>query len=598
MRFTYFEFENFKGIEKARLDLKSKNDANVYTLVGLNESGKTTILEAINYININSYSLKALELDTYIEKDVHDLIPINQRYNFNGKIVITAGLAFEAAELKELRNSFLEKHPAYEELIIDKKISFSQSFAFEDSKHIKDKDSFTWNFTLKGKIKGTTDFVKIKEANDYLIITLLKLSLLPNILYFPNFLFEFPEKIYLNNSSIIKDRFYNHLIQDILDSIDNKLTIRKHILNRMNSTNRVDKRNLDSVINKMNRKLTETIFSSWNKIFGKRINDKEIKLQVDKDEAGVYIEFNIQDNLDLYRIKERSLGFRWFFAYLLFTQFRRSRKHNSNTLFLFDEPASNLHPSAQAELLNSFDKLDRVIYTTHSHYLVNPKWLEQTFVIKNTGVDYDKMEDYSSRKTNVEIHKYKDFATKHPNQTTYFQPILEVLDYVPSQFDMVANSILVEGKSDFYFYKYLIEVVLKMKTDTVFIPSTSASNMETIISLYTGWNKNFIVLLDSDKEGKKQQKRYLENFGDLVKDRILTYQEINADWKNHGLEKLVTKEDQLKIVQASFPEAIKFNKNSFNRSVQELLIKNKLVELSEETIANFKAIIEHVESAL
>lgn len=50
MRYTFFEFENFKGIRKARLDLSPEDSAaRVYTLVGLNESGKTTVLKAIDH---------------------------------------------------------------------------------------------------------------------------------------------------------------------------------------------------------------------------------------------------------------------------------------------------------------------------------------------------------------------------------------------------------------------------------------------------------------------------------------------------------------------------------------------------------------------
>lgn len=49
MRYTSFEIENFKGIRSLRLDLDSTPKSQVYTLVGLNESGKTTILEAIDY---------------------------------------------------------------------------------------------------------------------------------------------------------------------------------------------------------------------------------------------------------------------------------------------------------------------------------------------------------------------------------------------------------------------------------------------------------------------------------------------------------------------------------------------------------------------
>ena len=49
VRYTSFEFKNFKGIREARVDLAPEgSEARIYTLVGLNESGKTTILEGID----------------------------------------------------------------------------------------------------------------------------------------------------------------------------------------------------------------------------------------------------------------------------------------------------------------------------------------------------------------------------------------------------------------------------------------------------------------------------------------------------------------------------------------------------------------------
>ena len=49
MRFIRFDIQNFKGIKSATLDLVPAG-ANVFTLIGLNESGKTTILEALGKV--------------------------------------------------------------------------------------------------------------------------------------------------------------------------------------------------------------------------------------------------------------------------------------------------------------------------------------------------------------------------------------------------------------------------------------------------------------------------------------------------------------------------------------------------------------------
>ncbi|MBU4374660.1 MAG: AAA family ATPase, partial [Euryarchaeota archaeon] len=42
MKFTEFKIKNFKGIENITINLDKSPNANIYTLVGLNESGKTT----------------------------------------------------------------------------------------------------------------------------------------------------------------------------------------------------------------------------------------------------------------------------------------------------------------------------------------------------------------------------------------------------------------------------------------------------------------------------------------------------------------------------------------------------------------------------
>lgn len=59
MKYMYFEIENFKGIGKIRIELDKSPEMDVYTLVGLNESGKTTILEAINFFGYKQENLEA-----------------------------------------------------------------------------------------------------------------------------------------------------------------------------------------------------------------------------------------------------------------------------------------------------------------------------------------------------------------------------------------------------------------------------------------------------------------------------------------------------------------------------------------------------------
>jgi len=293
MRHKFFEIKNFKGIEQVKIDFDSKPQSDVYTLVGLNESGKTTILEALNFFSYKAETLNPLNLPGYTVKDVHELIPIIKRSNFNDDISIKVG-------------------------------------------------------------------------------------------------FE-------------------------LDDEDNK------------------------------------------------------------------------------KLKEFLLGSLKFFTFLLLTQYRGFRKDDTrNTLFLFDEPASNLHPSAQSQLLESFGKFPTntsIMYTTHSHHMINPDWLEGTFVVKNEGLDYEDEDNYNAKNTNVTLQKYRSFVANHPNQTIYFQPILDVLDYSPGKLENVPNVVMVEGKNDFYTLKYFQEIVLKRFLSVKLMPGAGSGNLDCVIRLYLAWGR-------------------------------------------------------------------------------------------------------------
>lgn len=601
MKFTYFEFKNFKGITDQKIDLSKNPNSKVFTLVGLNESGKTTILEAINFFAYKPESLEPLELDNYKIEDIHSLIPISQRDNFNDYIVIKAGIEMDESDVDELEKEFYNETKLH--IKFDShQIVYTQLYSFKASVHNKDKDQRTFQIickTKKPKGKNFTDLTKEQSKIIHRII----LNKIPSILYFPNFLFEFPERIYLEEFSgdlKLKHQFYQTIIQDVLDSLNNELNIDNHLIKRIKSKDPNEKRNLMSVLRKMESKLTEVIFDRWNQIFNKQITKTEVTLSCDIEEENerAYIDFYIKDNVDTYKISERSLGFRWFFVYILLTQFRCFRKKNKDVFFLFDEPASNLHPSAQQELLKSFDKLDKVIYTTHSHHLINPKWLENTFVIKNEAIDYDKEEEFKPKNTDIKITKYREFAVKHPNQISYFQPILEVLDYRPSSIELVPKAIITEGKNDFYILNYFQKIIFHFEKSISIIPGTSSSNLDTLISLYFGWGKDFLVLLDSDDEGKKQKEKYIEEFGKSLEGKIITLDQINSKWINIEIEDLFDEKERLVIQKINYPDEVHFNKKLFNRSMQELYINSEKTTFEKQTEVNFSQLLKYCSEKL
>lgn len=122
--------------------------------------------------------------------------------------------------------------------------------------------------------------------------------------------------------------------------------------------------------------------------------------------------------------------------------------------------------------------------------------------------------------------------------------------------------------------------------------------MDTLISLYIGWGKEFLVLLDSDKEGMKQKQRYVDNFGILVENRIFLLSDIDAAWENISTEKLFEEEDRMKLQMSVYPETSEYSKTHFNRAIQEKLVTQTKHEFSEKTRSSFDKVLAYLTSKL
>ena len=603
MKLKKIDVKNFKGIQHLELDLSKTPSNNVYTLVGINESGKTTILEALDYFEYNDD--KALkEISNASQLSENDIIPINKRSNFNDSIEIKFIFELDDEDIEEV-TKFAEKNCGYKLSELPNELSLTQKYIFKDSK-LQGNHQIIWDVNLKGIKKGRKKETNLfKEDNEIWkqLIELIKQKM-PKVLYFPTTLFDFPDKIYLNGVNVenkgYKPQFYKAVVQDILDSLGDDLNIQTHIIDRMNSGIETDRENIDQLALKMSEKITKEITDEWSQVLKNR--DYEVVVYVKKDEQGCYVEFKVKKGSEgIFKLSERSLGFRWFFVFLLITQFRGFRKNeNKQVIFLFDEPAANLSRNAQNQLLKSLERISdkcSIIYTTHSQYLINPNWLEGAFVVTNSALEKDELSEYDTNKTNIKIERYRSYVNSHPQNTSYFQPILDVLEYVPNELDFSDSAVIFEGKNDYYTLNYFFKIMLG-KSDLIMIPGMSCDSAHNLISLYAGWGKNAVVVLDSDSAGEDSKKEYLNKFGPLVEEKLVTFKDINTKWSGKCMEKILSKQERISIQQMCYPDSKTYNKKLFNKSLQELLMTNTKVNVSEETLNNFEIIYNYLSDKL
>lgn len=617
MEHLSFRITNYKGIADQVIQLDRKPKGRVFSLVGLNESGKTTILEAISLLDREEVHPESLYKENFQHIDADDMIPMKSKSNFNDSVRIVATISITESDIDDIVQ-YSRQHLSFKVdresiqkniLTVTKEIKFKNSI-YEGTMNL-------WSLSpigipSRGKIRKKL-IKHSKEKWNKLIEEVSKK--IPTILYFPTFLFEFPQQIYVTKSpnESHTNAYYRQIVQDILDSIDDGLTVEEHIISRAKDGRSSARSALEAVLLKMGTVVSKTIFGGWNDMFGKDIPEREIIVRYYieddvelEDNIGVYLEFSIREGESMYPITERSLGFRWFFCFMLFTQFRQYRQERGNALFLFDEPASNLHARAQKQLLDSFEVITsgdqtKIIYSTHSHHMINPKWLENSFIVSNEGV-YDTEESmyaHLSYETDIQVSRYRNFVSENPEKTTYFQPILNAIEYAPSALELSSDAIFVEGKNDFYTIQYFVDVIFNINDSISILPGTGASGFDTLISLYLGWGKKFIILLDDDAEGRRSQMSYIGEWY-LPESHVVTLGDLSSHWKDFELEDLIEKQDIAQIRKKYYPtkKGNRLTKKEIARAFQEKLICRDSSGISRETRNSFAKLISTLRKGL
>lgn len=592
MRYTKFVIENFKGIHDLTIDLSKQPESRIFTFIGLNESGKTTILEAINVFSTG-----------YRVKDFHKLIPKHLKANFNGEVSVSAYVDVDDEDNRRIKDKFVEL--GYTEYVPVSSFSIDTTYCFENSKYKKGVSY--WGFSPKVRKKQSRKFIELPaEHSDWqTVVTYIENNLMPRIVYYENFLFDFPERIYLSGkqSDNMPNKLYKDIIEDIVEEIIPGGSVQTSLVDNYLDKDSGSQDVFDAIQSKLQDKIGNEVFSSWGRLFNTTETYTSVALrfgvETNDREQDFYVEIKIKENSDLYYISERSLGFRWFFSFLFFILFRKNRKTDlGETLFLLDEPASNLHSAAQKKLLETFerfvddkDKPLKLLYTTHSHYMINPKWLEGAFVVKNEAINY--LEPFSNTSTtDIKAIPYKNFVANYPNQQDYYQPVLDALDYQPGLLEKVPNIIITEGKNDFYTLCYINEVLLNNKYKKInLMPGAGCNKNGTVIQLYMAWNKAFIILLDGDKAGERSKADYIKEFGEPIRERIKVYNDFVPAIGNSMMEDIFTEEEKLCITQRFDNTATKYNKSAFNTAIQSALINKEMITLSKDTIDKFDKLL-------
>jgi len=258
---------------------------------------------------------------------------------------------------------------------------------------------------------------------------------------------------------------------------------------------------------------------------------KDIRIHV--AERSGRLSVMVQDKRNLYNFRQRSDGFKRFISFLLLL----SAEHKTDSLptesiILMDEPDGGLHPSGTKHLLNeilAIAKHNCCLVATHSPFLIDRQNIERHYIVKR-----------ESENTTIEAATRQNFAEEEVLFNALGTSLFDILK---------PHNLLFEGWTDKEVFKTLIDRYGDALGDGHLLAeiglcwSSSASKIcQTVRPLLWAGDRFFLVVADHDTAGLDERKRFDAEFSSEPS-IFKTYRELaSRRASNVTLEDLLPKE--------------------------------------------------------
>lgn len=520
MKLKSVEIYDFKSIVHEKLDVNS----NQLCFVGKNESGKSSIISAISYLNIIETKLNVSLLNKTSPNYPSSLPVIIGTFNFD-------------------ENEYLEFYEQLANYLPKKYLSQIKSQSSNCLLQIKRWGNGLSNISISIMEKGEFAFkISDKIENLAKFYDSFFNDFYPNIEYFEN------EELLIEPSTV----------EELLGNSKKFQTFRKLI--------KIGGCQDFNILNSSDISFVSTYLSDidieLNNIFKKHYKqDESIKISIvtaKSDKLNLIIRDSSKKS---FSINERSPGFQYYFSFLVNKLFTKQINGNKNSVILLDEPGQSLHPKGAKDLLKSFDDISQnsqILYTTHNPFLAVRNCIDSLVFVNK------------SAKSGTKINR-KPFLNK-------YQILRKELGIVLNDSFLIGDiNLVVEGNTEKLAFHRLFQYEKYRELEWMNIYNADGvTNIPQAIN-YLGKNNlklSGIAILDSDKEAEdiKKKKPYKKNIAE-------------SDWEEIEINSIFT-DKKIRTFEDLFPQNLyvdAFNKYCHSLESLEVFESNyKDFELTKE----------------
>lgn len=502
--------KNFKSIKEIDFEIKKYGKSHTNFLLGINEVGKSNILQAISFMNTP-------------EEEFNFSILHNQKEEDEESINLCFFLEFENHELylNEIRNSFENGN------LLDFKITniYKKNYLIKGQNIFEERYFFKVSINNQVYIKRNS-LKKIEIAKENDIINSFELLTINNFYdyignyvagvihnYEPKVSFWKPSKEYLISSNINLRTFQNDINLNIP---------LKNIFALANYTNQEKiSAKIDEILgNHQKRSKLQSELSAKTTEYIKNIWKHNISFIVEISETG-NLTISVKDDgknneHDRHSMNARSEGFKQFISLILSLSIETKEFNQSKRLIIIDEPENHLHPSGIRDLsqeLISIGENNYLFVSTHSPYMIDHKNKERHIIIKK-----DNYANTIKKEIKEEIDLRDDEVLSQAFGMNVYKDLLN------------PKRLLVEGASD----KIILSKLFKAENQNYGITNGKGTNIVNIASLFNDDNISILVLVDDDEDGKKYKKDILKIKGVYENTNVFTLRDLVGDMASNG----------------------------------------------------------------
>ena len=340
----------------------------------------------------------------------------------------------------------------------------------------------------------------------------------------------------------------------------------------INNAKQASRNSLTNFLKSVAKKTTTHFRDVWKEY-------KTVEFELKPDGENIIPAIKEENSFDF---AKRSDGFKRFVSFLLMISANVKTNLLKNTLLLIDEPDLSLHPSGARYLRNELIKISSknyVVYSTHSIFMIDGEKIDRHIIVKK-----------KNEKTFI--------ATANDSNIVDEEVIYNALGY--SIFETLnAKNIIFEGWKDKKLFKTAIRKLpdkhknLKNKFKDIGIcHAKGVKHIKSMTPLMELAQRKCFIVSDSDAPAKEKQAEYQKINGYGLWKR---YDEIITGIKAITAEdfiKINTVKNLLKQINSKYPQLSNLDDSKFNDSRGVLFVINEWLKTNGFSADDSKSIID------